>query len=249
MRNFMYATTIASVLLIGAGAVRSGDDNEARAIVDKAIKAMGGEAKLAKLKAMTWKEKGTYYGMGDGLPYMGEYAVQWPGQFRMDIQGAFTIVLNNDKGWTDSMGTVKEMSKEELAVQMHNQRAGWISSLVPLKDKAFILKSLGDAKIGKQAASVVAVTRPNSGYPDVKLYFSKDTGLLLKNEFRTKAPEQEMKEVTQSTYFSDFREVDGLKMPFKLEVKRDDKKFVEAEITDLKTPGKLDAKVFGKPGS
>lgn len=248
MRKIAAASlAILGMLFALSGPARSGEDKDARAIIDKAIKAVGGEAKLAKLKAMTWKEKGTYYGMGDGLPYKGIYAVQWPGQFRMEIEGVFTIVLNNDKGWTEAGGTVTEMTKEQVALQMQSQRAGWIASLVPLAEKEFKLKSLGEAQVGKKTANVVQVSHKD--YPDVKLYFSKETGLLVKSEFRTKAPEMQLKEVTQSAYYSDHRDVDGLKMPFKLEVKHDDKIFVEAEMSDVKLPGKLDAKVFAKPGS
>jgi outer membrane lipoprotein-sorting protein len=246
MRKIMGASLVFGLLLAGVGFVRSGDDKDARAIIAKAIKAEGGEAKLAKLKAMTWKEKGTYYGMGDGLPYTGVYAVQWPGQFRMEIEGVFTIVLNGDKGWTQAGGATKEMTKDELAMQIHNQRAGWISSLVPLADKEFQLKAVGEAKVGKQMVQVVQVSRKD--YPDVKLYFAKDTGLLVKSEFRTKAAEQEFKEVSQAMYFSDYRDVDGAKHAHKLVIKRDDKVYVETEITDLKAAGKLDAKVFARPG-
>src|SRR5208282_5412821 len=100
MRKIVCASLVLGSLLAGVGLVRSGDDKDARAIIAKAIKAAGGEAKLAKLKASTWKEKGTYYGMGDdGFPYTANYAIQWPGQFRLEVEGVFTIVLDGDKGW------------------------------------------------------------------------------------------------------------------------------------------------------
>ena len=234
------------LILTWTAAAWPGEDQDARAIIDKAIQAAGGEAKLARLKAMTWKEKGTYYGMGDGLPYAGVYAIQWPNQFRMEIEGVFTIVLDGDKGWMQSGGETKELTKDELALQHHNHKAGWIFSLLPLKDKAFQLKALGETKVGKEATRVVQVTRKD--YPDAKLYFAKDTGLLIQSEFRTKAPEQQFKEVTQTFSFSDFRDLDGAKVAHKLVLKRDGKVFVEAEISDMKAAGKLDAKVFVRPG-
>ena len=70
---------------------------------------------------------------------------------------------------------------------------------------------------------------------------------MLKNEFRTKAAEQKFQEVTQEIYFSDHREVDGAKVPHKVVLKRDGKLFVEAEISAMKA-GKVDDKVFGRPG-
>jgi len=241
MRKIVFTSLVIAGLFAGVDIVRSGDDNDARAIVAKGIKAAGGEAKLAKLKTTTWKEKGTYYGIGDeGFPYTASYAIQWPGQFRLEVDGVFTIVLDGDKGWSKMGDTTKEMAKDELALHLHSHRAGWVNTLLPLTDKAFQLKAVGEAKVGKQMASVVQVSR--KGYPDVKLYFAKDTGLLVKNEYRTKAAEQEFKEVSQATYFSDYREVDGAKVAYKRVMKRDDKLYIEAEITEMKATW-----VFGRP--
>src|SRR6516162_5757230 len=76
MRKTMGAL-LAGVLLLGSGALlRSGEGEDGRAIVAKAIKAAGGADNLAKHKSATFKGKGTYYGMGKGLPYSGNYAFQ-----------------------------------------------------------------------------------------------------------------------------------------------------------------------------
>ena len=245
MRKIAVALIIGIALCIGAGGGQSGDADPARAIVYRAIKAEGGEANLAKQKASTWKEKGTYYGMGDGLPFTGIYAIQWPDQFRMEIEGFFVLVLNGDKGWTTMGGETKEMSKDELALQRFNHKAGWLNTLLPLKDKAFQLKLVGDAKVGDEPAQVVQVTRKD--YPEVKLYFAKKSGLLVKSEFRTK--DEAQKDIVSASYFSDHRDVDGAKVPHKVVMKRDGKLFVEAEVSEMKAVGKLDAKVFAKPGN
>ena len=136
MRKTVVLLTPCALLLTWCSTGRAEKKDDARAIIAKAIDAVGGDAKLEKLNAVTFKEKGVYYGMGEGLPYMGKYAVQHPGQFRMEIEGFFTIVLDGDKGWTKAGEETKEMDKKALAVQQHNHRAGWIASLKPLNDKA-----------------------------------------------------------------------------------------------------------------
>ncbi len=156
----------------------------------------------------------------------------------------FVIVVDKDKGWTRSGGETKDMGKDELALQHHNRRAGWITTLLPLKDKAFDLKVVGDDKVDEQATRVVQVTRKQ--YPDVKLYFATKTGLLVKSEFRTKAPEQKFAEVVQTAYYSDHRDVEGAKVPHKIVVKRDGKVFIEEELSEMKA-GMLDAKTFARP--
>src|SRR5262245_57605941 len=124
MRKSGCAFLVCFLALNVTSRAQADDQAEARAIIDKAIQAAGGEAKLDKFRAHTWKEKGTYYGMGDGIPYTGSYAVQWPGQFRMEIEGYFTMVLNNDKGWMKMPGgDTLEMSKEQLAEHKENHYA------------------------------------------------------------------------------------------------------------------------------
>jgi hypothetical protein len=233
------------LVLAWSGTARTGETDEARALVTKAIKAMGGETALAKHKAATWKETGTYYGMGDGLPFAGRYAMEFPDKFRMEIEGVFTIVYAGDKGWTIAGGETKEMTKEQLAAQRTDHRAGWVASLLPLKDKAFTLTTIPDAKVDGRAAAGIKVTR--KGYPDVKLYLDKETYLPAKLEWTTMASEDNFKEMTAEMYYSKYKEIDGAQIPTRLILKRDGKLYVEADVQDMKAVGKLDPKVFAMP--
>jgi hypothetical protein len=244
MRKKTQSLFAAALLLACVGLVWAGED-EARALVQKSIDAVGGEANLTKHNATTFTVKGTYYGMGDGLPYTGNYAVQFPGQMRMEIQGVFTVVLNGDKGWVKAGDNVKEMSEQELATHRHDQKAGWMSSVLPLKDKAFTLKAQPDAEVEDRPARVIVASRKD--YPDVTLYFDKANHYLVKVEYRTKAAEQNYQEVTADTVYSDFKEVDGVKTAHKMVMKRDGKLFVEGELQTLRAEGKLDASTFAKP--
>jgi outer membrane lipoprotein-sorting protein len=240
-----YAFLAATAILTLVSVAFPGDGDDGRAIVLNSIKAIGGAEKLAKHQAVTFTEKGTYYGMGEALPYTGKHAMQYPGQFRMEIKDVFTLVLNGDKGWTSAMGEVKEMSKQELATQIHDHKAGWIMSLAPLADKAFTIKKLPDAKVDGKTANVVQVSRKD--YPEVKLYFDAKSNLLVKSEFKTKSADMGFKDVTMEGYYSDYRVVDGINTPFKNLMKRDGQVFVDSEITSLKAEGRLDAKVFAMP--
>ena len=75
MKMVLRVGLAAGLALALTGTLRAEEPKE---IIDKAIKAAGGEEKLAKFKAHTWAAKGTYYGAGDGMPYTAEYAVQAP---------------------------------------------------------------------------------------------------------------------------------------------------------------------------
>jgi hypothetical protein len=238
---------VASLLILGvAGAVRSDDQDAARAIISQAVKAAGGEANLAKQKMTTWKETGTYHGMGTPLPYTANYAMQYPDKFHMEVEGYLTMVLNGDKGWVKKEGETRAMPKEELASQQTSQKAGWIASLtLPLTGKDFTLATLGEIKIDDQPAEGVKVTA--AGYPEVKLYFDKKSHLLVRSAFRLKSAEMMFKEVGMEVLYQGHKEIDGAKVPTKILVKMDGKPFVEAEFKDYKTAEKLDEKLFEKP--
>jgi hypothetical protein len=224
---------------------RADDQSDAAAIVEKGLKAIGGREKVAKYKARTWKAQGTYYGMGQGVPYAGEYSVQWPGKFRMEIVGVFAIVLNGDKGWLKMGDTVKEMSPDELAEQREEHYAGWVMTLLPLSDKAFQVSTMGETQVAGRPTLGVNVKR--DGHRDVQLYFDKESGRLVKSENRVKAAELGGKEVLQEVFYSDYREVDGVLLSARVELKRDGAKFVEADNSEFKQFESLSDGAFGKP--
>jgi hypothetical protein len=64
---------------------------------------------------------------------------------------------------------------------------------------------------------------------------------------KVKAQDQGGKEVVQETVFSDYKEINGVKMPMKEVIKRDGKNFVDGETFDVRLVEKLDDKIFGKP--
>jgi outer membrane lipoprotein-sorting protein len=244
MRTSLSSILVCSLLLACASIAQSGGD-DGRALVQKAIQAAGGEAKLARFHTATYTDMGTFYGMGDGIPYTGKYAINRPSQYRMEIEGVFTMVLNGDKGWIQAGGNTKEMTKEQIDVERFNHKAGWITTLVPLKDKAFTIKTAGSAKVGDREARVVEVSRTD--YPTVKLSFDKMTDLLIRSEYRTKAADLEFKEVVMESTYSDFRDIDGAKILHKIVIKRDGQRYVETELSNMKPADSLDAKTFARP--
>ena len=239
MRATLTFGILASIII--APVFAGGDDP--RAIIDKAIEASGGSTNLAKHKSASWKDKGTYYGMGDGQPYTGSSAIEFPDRFRMEVDDVFMIVFDKDKGWVKSQAGVTDMTAEQLQVQIRNFRGGWIASLLPLADKGFELKSLGAVKVKDRETSAVQVSRKD--YPEVKLYFDKMNHLLAKSEFRTTDFDLK-KEVLMEYYYSDHRAVDGAKVPHRIDIHREGKIFVEGEMFDVRT-GANDPKAFARP--
>jgi hypothetical protein len=240
-----------SLILASAGSAPAADQGETKAIVDKALKARGGEAKLAKLKAASWKSKGTAVYNGEDIPFTADWTLEGARKNRIDADAEsnsetikVVIVLNGDKGWFDLAGNVDELNDDRLKEEQERAYVEWLTTLLPLKDKSLKLSPLGESKVADRDAVGISVS--SKGHRDVSLYFDKAKGRLLKSETRVKDVDQGA-ELTQVVLYSDFKESDGVTHPTKLSYKRDGNRYIEMEISDFKLEEKAEGKLFEKP--
>lgn len=230
------------------GLVRAQD---AAAILDKAIKAHGGEEKLSKIKAATWKAKGTIYGTGDPTDFTGEWAMQFPDKVRFTFESVYSgvpikevRVLHGDKGWLKlNRDDTFELDKDVLTESRRQLAVQWLATLLPLRDKAFTLTVVPETKVGDRAAVGIEAAKDGA---KARLYFDKEKGLLLRFEAPVKDA-RTGKDVKQETLYEDYRDVSGVQKAMKLTVRRDGKKFLEQEIADFKLLDKLPDSTFAKP--
>src|SRR5262245_5804280 len=85
MRRILYVAFAAGLILTAANAVRADEQADLKALLDKAIKAHGGEEKLTKYQASTSKIKGKVHVMGMDLDVAGEVSVQLPDRMRVEM--------------------------------------------------------------------------------------------------------------------------------------------------------------------
>jgi hypothetical protein len=244
------ARVACAIALLGIVTPVRADDEDAkvRKVIAKAIKAHGGADKLKKFKASTSKAKGKFYGLGDALEYTEEMYIQLPDRTRIDIDATnfkFIQVFDRDKGWQKIGDNTMEMNKDQVAERKQEMRAAVITHLASLTDKAYDLSAIGDAKVGDRMAYGVRVAQ--TGQRDVNLFFDRQNGLLIKSETRGKDTMNEGKEFTSETFYSNYKAIDGVMVAHKIEIKRDGKQFVEAEMTEVKLSEKLDDSTFAKP--
>jgi hypothetical protein len=184
------------------------------------------------------------------LPFTDELTVALPQRFRFTLEVTkdkqkvrATLVINGDSGWQDNGGMVAELSKERLAELQGEAYVQWVSLLVPLKkDTEFQLAPLPPTKINGRAVVGVKVARKQ--HPDVNLYFDADSGLLAKVARRAK---ESGIEVEKDAFFAEYKEVDGVKLPFHVIETLNEKKFTELKVGTYKLISKPDDKAFGKP--
>ena len=242
---------LAAGFALAVAPVRAADDAEARKIIEKAVKAHGGQDTLDKLPAVVTKFKGTFHGMGEGLPITGEVSMQGADKSRLEMEieaGGMkipvVIVFASDKGWAKIAKDVMEFGKDQLEEAKEQGYASWVITLAPLKDKQFTFASIGEAKVDKKAAVGVKVS--SKGHRDIDLYFDKETGLLVKTEHIVK-DDMSGQEVSEETVYGEYKEFQKTKQATKFTVKRSGKLFLEGEATEVTLSEKLDASTFEKP--
>jgi hypothetical protein len=250
MRQVRYALLVSGLVLATSAAARADDAAEARALVDRAVQAQGGAERLAKFPAVTGKLKGTYYGLGDGVAFTGEFAAQGADRNRLVIEAEtggqklrLVQVLNGERGWVQVNDDTEELDKEALAEAREQAYVEWVATLVPLRDrKRFSFSPLGEIKIDGRPAAGVRVS--SAGRIDVNLYFDKATGLLAKTETRSK---EDGEEVTEEALVGEYKEVQGMKQATRLTIRRDGQLYMKCEVTDYRLAERLDATLFAKP--
>ncbi|MCW3094488.1 MAG: hypothetical protein JWL77_106 [Chthonomonadaceae bacterium] len=247
---------LALVLMFGlSGLVRADDtragkplDKDVEAVLDKAIKALGGEEPLGKIKAASWKAKTKTTIMGNESDGSSLAIMQGLDHFRQEFEGEFNgnkfkavTVLNDDKGVRKFGDNRQELDKDAVIGQ---KRVVYLTiipiTILPLKGKDFKTEMIAEEKVNDKPAVGIKVTGPEN--KDFTLYFDKESGLPVRMTAKISGFQGE--EVTQEVTFSEYKEMAGIKKATRVVSKRNGEKFQEQEVTEFKLLDKVDPKTF-----
>jgi hypothetical protein len=238
------------VVLVAANSVRADENEACRAILDKAVNALGGEPNLKKCRAATWNYKTTGFAAGLVLEGTGKEAVEWPERYRVVIQsGGVTAlyVINGNKGWEQTPDGTREMDKKWMTAMRGDLYFKWLpATILPLREKTFKLEEASEEKVLNRPAAAINVS-PRDG-PAFTIYFDKENGLPVRMTMKVKEEGTGNESVTERLY-TDYKEIRGIKKAMKIVVNDLTRgtKSSETEIADFQFAEKLDAKLFAKP--
>src|SRR5579871_5941414 len=180
----LLGAVVAMTIVLGVGdRVRAADDKHAKAILDKAIKALGGEENLKKVKAASWKMRGKITINGEDSPFTSQATMQGLDHYRGEFEGEFggnkikgvTVVAKN-KGWRQFADQLMEVDENGIANEKRNVYLLVLPTILyPLKDDKFKLEAVGEKQVGGMPAVGLKVTGPDG--KDFTLFFDKDSGL------------------------------------------------------------------------
>ena len=205
MKPFLGAALAILFVTAAAGPARA-DEKDPNAILDKAIKAVGGEEKLKKLDAMTWKTKAYDHHQRRQQPV---HASSRPSRVSIttgpEFEGEFggnpfkgVVVLNGNKGWRKFGDENMDMDEDAVANEKRQVYLQVIpTKLVILKDKGYKLEAADEQKVGDKPAAGIKVTGPDG--KDFTIYFDKESGLPVRTVAKVVGFDSE--EYTQETTY------------------------------------------------
>ena len=188
---------------------------KARTVVERALKAHGGLAKVRAVKDVQTQGSFTVLGPQGSVDGQMAMMLKLPDKTRIELamlgqQGV--QVLDGARGWISSGGQVKDMSED----QAHSMRVGLkvqvLTLLRRLSDPESKIGYEGEDRVGDEMVDVLRIMDPDTG--PLRVAFSKTTGLLLRLDQEEASPLTGAR-VQMTRVYSDFRAVNGLQVPFK----------------------------------
>lgn len=210
-------------------------------VFDKYVQAIGGHAAFDKLKTRVWK--GTYItSNGTSLPYEIQQAA--PNKFLSILttpkQGVFLMAFNGTSGWQQNARGVRELGGSDLA--QLKTFIGFFGG-AGLKEQYSNLRVVRKEKIGEREAYLVRGVSTDGN--NERLYFDTQTGLLLR---RITIEKTVLLPIPEETDFEDYREVDGVKLPFTIVVQDIDPAYnATRKFTEVKHNVAIEDAKFNMP--
>jgi outer membrane lipoprotein-sorting protein len=213
-------------------------------ILDKYIQAVGGAQRLAGLTSIV--AKGTYRNYDDFETYPLDVIAKSPNQ-RTEIRhtpyGDFTTTYDGRAGWMAAPEEFKPLPV--LGLTGGNLEGAGVDAKLLFPGR--IKQALSQWLVGPVTViddHDVQIVQGNSapGFP-VKLYFDVETGLLLRSVRYSESP---VGRVPTQVDYADYRDVSGIKIPFKWTATWTDGRSV-FELSSVQVNVPIDAARFAKP--
>jgi hypothetical protein len=206
-------------------------------MLKRAQQAMGGTEKLAGIKDLTASLEMAMDPSGGGMKI--KQQVRWvaPNTIRQDQSfGVMTIVAFTDgkSGWISQPQGVMSMTPEVLR-QAQGEAFREIQTLM-----------MSDRNASRTVSAVTpnAVDISGESGLSVRVEFDDATGLPLRETYQETGIDGKPSEVKET--YSDWLEVDGIKLPFKAVMEQNGKKSGEASISEIKLNTGISAEELSK---
>jgi outer membrane lipoprotein-sorting protein len=230
-------------------AVPADDAKVARALVDKAIVALGGAKAVRAAHTMTGTGTGTLHLNGANQKVRNRFTAQGIDRLRWEIDingGTLRLGLYAKGVWISANGIDANATDKDTATAFRRGVAALRVAECPtlLLEKGWTLAPLGELKIDDTAA--VGIKASRKGEPDIDLWLDAKTHLPLRVEYRFTKP-GESAETTLRGTLSDYRKMAGRKHFGKMVVHQDGNLALEIERSDVENAAPVAEETFSRP--
>ncbi len=215
-------------------AIKIEDGVTAKTVIDNYITAIGGRANIEKVKDIVISSKGSIQGMQITLDVSNKAPNKLHSLLDAGVMKQLTV-FNGTKGKMSAMGNEKVFEGDDL---LQVKLESTLNLFLNYKSAGITTKLTGMEKLDGKDAYVVSLTLPNGKI--WMSYYDKVSGLLVKESKTMDTPQGAF---TQSTLLNDYREVEGVKYPFKLS-QSVGPQTIELEVISIKVNSGLDDKLF-----
>jgi len=249
MKQKLSLAILAALVIAIPGRVAAQTADE---VIEKHLAAIGGRAALSKLTSRTMTGTIALATPAGELTGTIEGYTQAPNKSRQVIKvdlsqfGAGQLVLDQRFDGTngyvlDSMNGNRDVTGNQLD---NMKNAVFPSALLAYKDMGTKVELVGRDKAGSRDVLVVQLT-PKSGSAS-KQYIDAETYLLLKTVATVNVP-QLGGDVEQIVEFSNYKDVDGVKVPFTIKATNPAQSYT-VTVNTIEHNKPIDEKSFVKPG-
>jgi len=210
-------------------------------ILNKYINAIGGRATIDQIHSCVIKGS-TTISSGQFVPYAAEVLLPDKGYESFVIQGrTFESVINGSRAWSKSGEGVTELTGQQLA---DKKMAFPLFMILRLKDQYSNARVSAEDKIDDRDVYVVNAIRSDNKRE--RLFFDAETGLLRRQISYTPTM---IGIIPDQTDFEDYREVNGVKLPFTIKVSSLDARSpsIARRFAEIKLNIPVDESKFNKP--
>ena len=220
-------------------------------IIDKAINALGGRAAHAKINTRTATGDITLSTPVGDIKGSIDVTNARPNKARTVIKADLTSLgvgeLTVDQRFDGKSGYAMDTlqgNRDITGGQLDNMRnASFPNPLINYKDNGTSATLKGKEKVGDRDAFLI-VFEPVTGSA-VRQYIDAETYLPIRSVIRAEVP-QLGQTIEQTNDFSDYREIDGIKIPFELRSSSSVQNFT-VKLTKVEHNVKVDETLFSKP--
>jgi len=215
-------------------------------VLDKYIQAIGGMQRLANLTSFV--ANGTYQAYDDSEKYPFEVYAKAPGQRTTILHSSYgdvTTTYDGHSGWLASPQEMKPLPV--IALSGGNLEGAAVDAALSFPGR--IKQSLNQWRVGPLSSiddrDVQLVQGSSAEGLPVKLYFDDQSGLLVRLVRYTDSP---VGRVPTQVDYSDYRDVSGIKTPFKWTATWTDGR-TNFELTSVQPNVPIDSAKFAKPAA